>query len=260
MTERPAASARPNRSAARWTAVSPPPWAPPAAARSAAGSQNQSDPHRPPHTGPSARSAHGPVGLGDDVRAADPGVTASAAAMSPHPDHGGLPRPVRPRQAEHHPPPDRQINAVHRQRLPEPLDPPPRLNSERAFACVLVRGSRYHSTSTRVMNQAPGPIGELPARGGQVGDELSAGSLRRPPSGRAHRRTTRVPMVSAPGFGLADGYLPGLDARHVVILGHPPWPDAVEPDDVRRDGDRRPVEVALVGQFAARGDGDPASL
>ena len=73
-----------------------------------------------------------PVGVGDDVRAADPGVTGIGPQQrGQHPDHGGLPRPVRPQQAQHHARPDSQIDAIHRQRLPEPLDQAHRLNRER---------------------------------------------------------------------------------------------------------------------------------
>ena len=54
-----------------------------------------------------------------------------AAATWPASGPRWFPRPVRPQQAQHHARPDSQINAVHRQRLPEPLDQAHRLNRER---------------------------------------------------------------------------------------------------------------------------------
>ena len=83
-----------------------------------------------------------PVGLLDDVRAADQGVTGIGPQQrGQHPDHGGLPRAVRPQQAQHHARPDRQIDAVHCQRLPEPLDQAHRLDREWADR----RGRRLHT-------------------------------------------------------------------------------------------------------------------
>jgi hypothetical protein len=66
-----------------------------------------------------------PVGLGEDVRAADPGGPGIGPQQGgQHPDHGGLPGPVRSEQAEHPAGRDRQVDPVHRQGLAEHLDLP----------------------------------------------------------------------------------------------------------------------------------------